>query len=436
MEKALPEHERLETLAHLAACEECRKIVFLVQKDLLPAAPAVVDREPWWKGLWRPAPIAGIAFACLFLVVASVGVRRILDEQKRQTYEAKNQAAVPPPVQSHATEVPAKPGVAETPRPNVDAGKAQERSAAPTAQKEQRREAPEQAAPKPDSRAREGFAQGVSGDAVGGIFGSTQHSAGVGAQPSPAVPAASAPGTGAARGAASGPVAQLSMKARNFAPPAVADGLLHLTIEHGQGADDGLTEIHGTVRDTSGAVIPKATITLRGPSGQVVSAASNAEGGFTIASLPAGQYEIQVASVGFQSLAQSIDLQPRDLAQIDPVLPVGSTTQTVDVTADAVTLQTESAAVASTVEKPPPGGFVSQVALNGVLLGLDANGALFRTRAGDKHWKKVKAKWHGAVVQLSIASEDRDSASSSSFVIVAGSGDSWTSPDGRHWKRR
>src|ERR1700761_668043 len=78
MEKALPEHERLETLVHLAECETCRSIVFLAQTDLLPEAQAARAQEvrPWWRDWMRPIPALSMAFACLLLVVASAGVYR------------------------------------------------------------------------------------------------------------------------------------------------------------------------------------------------------------------------------------------------------------------------------------------------------------------------------------------------------------------------
>jgi hypothetical protein len=196
--------------------------------------------------------------------------------------------------------------------------------------------------------------------------------------------------------------------------------------------------LRGTVRDPSGAVIPRATIRLRGLSGQAnAGTTSDAAGGFTLASVPPGQYEIEVASAGFVPLTQRINLQANDVAEIRPVLPLGSAAQTVTVTGAALALQSESAEVASanTLEST----FVSQTALNGTLVALDTHGALFRKRTGDKNWKKIRPKWHGAVVKLSVAAGNapgEQSASASSFLVTTGNGESWTSVDGRHWKRR
>jgi hypothetical protein len=242
--------------------------------------------------------------------------------------------------------------------------------------------------------------------------------------------------------AAASSVAQLPINGRNLAALPVTEGPLRLTIEHGRGTDNGLSELRGTVRDVSGAVIPKATISLHGLSVQAnASTASDSAGVFAIPALPAGQYEIQVASMGFQSLTQRVNLQPRDLAKINPILPVGSMSETVSVTAEAPVLQTESAQIVSTNPKSPEGSFVSQMALNGTALGFDAKGALFRKDAGKKSWKKIRPKWHGAVVRLSLDPETgtADQAASTtapSFRIATSTGEVWASPDGRHWTRR
>jgi len=70
IEGVLPEHERLECLAHLADCARCREIVFAAQE---PAAAEEPVREPWWKRWLGPIPAltsAAVAAALLVSVVA------------------------------------------------------------------------------------------------------------------------------------------------------------------------------------------------------------------------------------------------------------------------------------------------------------------------------------------------------------------------------
>jgi hypothetical protein len=454
MEMALPEHERLETLAHLAECEDCRTIVFLAQKDLLPEAQVTVEPElqPWWKGIWHPVPIAALAFACLFLVVASVGVHQILNNSSKPTHEAKNLPAAP--VQNRPAEAQPKPQTVEPQKSEKAVRKPVQEPSSPAPKEISKASTPERFASPSAVSAAPASGQGVAGGVMGGI--GTAPTAAVGKSPmSPAAAAAPqaftlrkravepAPDVAAsALDATTSSVAQLPVNGRNLTSLPVTEGPLRLTIEHGRGTHDGLSELRGTVRDASGAVIPKASISLHGLSVQAnASTASDNAGVFAIPSLPAGQYEIQVASMGFQSLTQRVDLQPRDLAQINPVLPIGSMSETVSVTAEARLLQTESAQVVSTNPKSPEGSFGSQMALNGTALGFDAQGTLFRREAGKKSWKKVKPKWHGVVVQLSLdpGTKTADQVASTglpSFQIATSTGEAWSSPDGRHWTRR
>jgi hypothetical protein len=74
-------------------------------------------------------------------------------------------------------------------------------------------------------------------------------------------------------------------------------------------------------------------------------------------------------------------------------------------------------------------------------LGFDAKGALFRKEASKKSWKKIKPKWHGVVVQLSLdpgtrTAEQAASTNAPPFQIATSIGETWTSLDGRHWTRR
>lgn len=447
MEMTLPEHERLETLAHLAECEDCRTIVFLAQKDLLPEAQVAVERElqPWWKNWWRPLPVSAMAFACLFLIFASVGVFRVLYKDGKPAYEAKSLPSEP--VQNHATESSSKPQTEAAPQSEISVNKpVQKKPVLPAAKEHLRQAVPEQSASQPIVGTVPPLNRGVAGGVMGGI-GTAPHGAPAISPAPPASPSSQAflrrnqtpqPATGVAAPGVDVAANSVAIDGRNVAVLPITDGPLHLTIEHGRGADNGLSELRGTVRDASGAVIPRAVVSLHGLNDQAnADTASDAGGVFTIPALPAGEYEIQVSSVGFQSLKQRINLQPRDLAQIEPVLPVGSTSQTVAVTAEAPALQTESAQVSVVSNKSLEDSFVSQMALNDTVLAFNTNGALFRKESGKMNWKKIKPKWHGAVVQLSsVPGKEGGSTSLPSFLIATSSGESWISPDGRHWTKR
>jgi len=107
-----------------------------------------------------------------------------------------------------------------------------------------------------------------------------------------------------------------------------------LNIEHDRGPFNGLAEIAGSVMDQTGAVIPGATAEVREIStGKIRRASTNAAGQFSLAGLPAGDYEAQVSSTGFQLASQRFSLAPRDRAVVSVILEVGAVIETVVVDA-------------------------------------------------------------------------------------------------------
>jgi uncharacterized protein YfaS (alpha-2-macroglobulin family) len=111
-------------------------------------------------------------------------------------------------------------------------------------------------------------------------------------------------------------------------------GTFDVRLEHDRGPMNGLAEIHGIVTDPSGAVIPRAIITVRQFSlAATRTTHSDAEGAFDFAGLTPGSYRIQVSSPGFVSLSNQITLLPRDRAITSITLSVGAVSQTVAVAA-------------------------------------------------------------------------------------------------------
>ncbi len=111
-------------------------------------------------------------------------------------------------------------------------------------------------------------------------------------------------------------------------------------------------QIHGTVQDTSGAVIAdamvKATQTDTGISRTVTSAA---DGGYVITNLPLGPYQIEVSKQGFATFVQTgIVLQVGSNPAVPIALKIGAVTERVNVEANATQVETTSAGVGSVVE--------------------------------------------------------------------------------------
>jgi hypothetical protein len=75
-------------------------------------------------------------------------------------------------------------------------------------------------------------------------------------------------------------------------------------------------------------------------------------GDFTIASLPAGSYDLTVTASGFKTYLQTgITIQVAQIANLNVALQVGATTETVMVAANAPLLQTEDAELSTTISR-------------------------------------------------------------------------------------
>lgn len=103
--------------------------------------------------------------------------------------------------------------------------------------------------------------------------------------------------------------------------------------------------ITGTVADPAGAVVPGASMTLRNTeTGAVYESKTTDTGNYTLPSLPAGVYELDVVAAGFTKYIQEgIRVQIATTERIDVRLALGASTESVTVTADAPLLKTESA---------------------------------------------------------------------------------------------
>src|SRR6266853_2109060 len=98
----------------------------------------------------------------------------------------------------------------------------------------------------------------------------------------------------------------------------------------------------GTVKDTSGAVLPGAAITVKHiETGLTRTAQADSSGSFSVVSLPVGQYEITAEKMGFRKeVRNGINLAVAQQAVVDLTLQVGSIDQQVTVTGEAPLVNT------------------------------------------------------------------------------------------------
>ncbi len=105
--------------------------------------------------------------------------------------------------------------------------------------------------------------------------------------------------------------------------------------------------LNGTVVDTSGAVVPDAKVTLTGPQGSHVMATDNM-GHYAFTDLVPGFYEVKVEKTGFKTVKSPHNEVVVNVSSLMNVtLPVGSAQETVEVSAAAVEIDTQSTAIDS-----------------------------------------------------------------------------------------
>ncbi|MBI3282254.1 MAG: TonB-dependent receptor [Acidobacteria bacterium] len=111
-------------------------------------------------------------------------------------------------------------------------------------------------------------------------------------------------------------------------------------------------QVSGFVKDPSGAGVPSASVTLRNEAtGLERHASANASGYYAVSSLPPGYYTIMAEATGFKRFQKTGNkLDPNIAATVDANLEVGAVTETVDVVAEAVNVQSDSATVGKLIE--------------------------------------------------------------------------------------
>src|SRR2546425_3812651 len=111
-------------------------------------------------------------------------------------------------------------------------------------------------------------------------------------------------------------------------------------------AQSDLGRISGFIKDPSGATVPNAKVTVRNNIGVERQVTTNESGYYVVTNVPPGLYTMIAEAAGFHRFeTTSNKLDPNAELVIDATLTVGSASQTVEVSASAVLLQTESASV-------------------------------------------------------------------------------------------
>jgi len=123
------------------------------------------------------------------------------------------------------------------------------------------------------------------------------------------------------------------------------------TLAHGQGGNT-TAPVSGVVVDVSGGLIPGASVTVKNDAtGATYHAVTGTQGAFTVPALQAGTYSVTVALAGFkQVVLKDIKLLSGTPAAVKATLEVGAMEETVLVEGGTPLVQTQSAAISTTVE--------------------------------------------------------------------------------------
>jgi Carboxypeptidase regulatory-like domain/Putative zinc-finger len=456
------EHERM--LAHLAECAECRKAVFFMQPHEETQPATRTPAKGWIWGRLLPVGLPAAALACgLVALLAHIwpgdGAPRIPQQ---------NVSATAPDIQLPQTTV----------APTTDSNRVA-RSVRPK----------NSFAPNAAATGLSRQENPVAGDLNLPKSKSGQAATNVAAsETADARLSANAQVADAARvkGGVSGVTSsELPLNGRNLTnlvqlpTPSDTQGaasqnslakertLPQLEIAQDSGQAEAFAGVSGRITDRSGATISGARVSLRDAGGKTRQTITSADGSFHLTELPAGRYELIATASGFKTIEQSIQLNPSQLAMLQPVLDIGTTSEQVTVEEGAQTVNTEDASLTQNVDARVFGGNGNGLPQNGYarvfggngdghsvshgkrFLSLESTGNLFLSRNGGKKWKKIRPQWTGKAVRIELTPAYRSEAPPKPknetlgqasevavFLLTTDAGTVWTSKDGAHWHQQ
>jgi hypothetical protein len=378
VEGALPEHERLQCLAHLAECSRCREVAFLAQEP--QPARVTPTPAPWWRRWSAPVPVlAATTAACIAVLAVSLYLH----------YTARRPASdtAPPSaeIQVHAQLPPATPKATPHAKPRSQPGSVRAGS------RETAFAAPRPAAP-----------------------------------PSlPAPPAIQAQSSIIQNQPLALPTASLPHIPPPASPATGLSGIIGLVTDPSGAAIPAATV---TLRQLNGTLSS--------------SAQTDVAGKFKLAGLPAGRYELEIEAPGFRQTSRQVELPPQDVAVVASRLEIGAASEAIEVAAAPPMIQSETASIAPGPPRrsAPPAGprplpsklpAAITVVSGKVTLAVDSAGTLFFSRNAGRSWKAIKPVWLGKVARV-VALEPPPTPTAK-FQLTTDTGSTWLSRDGRHW---
>ncbi|MEO6802725.1 MAG: TonB-dependent receptor, partial [Granulicella sp.] len=118
-------------------------------------------------------------------------------------------------------------------------------------------------------------------------------------------------------------------------------------------AQDTTATILGEVKDSSGAAIPKAEVTVKNNATNIsIVSLTNDTGAYTVPQLIPGSYSVTIKMQGFQTTnIANLVVSAGDRRRADASLAVGAASETVEITTAPTVLQTDTSSIGSTVSQ-------------------------------------------------------------------------------------
>src|SRR5262245_41901842 len=125
-------------------------------------------------------------------------------------------------------------------------------------------------------------------------------------------------------------------------------GLMVLLVQLSVQAQTGA--IGGTVTDANGAVIPGATVTVKGAAGQEYTVTTASNGTYVVPAVANGLYTVTVTMANFKtSVTQNVKVDVGTPATVDVSMEAGKIEETVLVVSGGEVLQTQSPTVGTSI---------------------------------------------------------------------------------------
>ncbi len=136
-----------------------------------------------------------------------------------------------------------------------------------------------------------------------------------------------------------------------------------LLLTAGRAYPQSSSTILGVVKDTSGAIVPGASVTIQNEdTAQIRSTSTDNDGAYRVPALQAGHYSVRVEKDGFNAhLDRGLILDVAQELAVNPVLQVGTSQQEVTVTGETSQVETVTSSLGSLVNDQK----VAELPLNG-----------------------------------------------------------------------